>query len=72
MIENAKSQPALKRFSIVTGLAAVEDLIEAVELELAREVSQKFEKNKNEETEEKVLRKQTTKLIYTTCYEIFR
>lgn len=54
MIDNVKSQPTLKRLNIATGLAAIEDLIESVEIELAKEMSERFKKHKRHAANERV------------------
>lgn len=54
VIENVKSQPTLKRLNIVTGLAAIEDLMENVQLELAKEVSTKYEQQYKKEAKQRV------------------
>lgn len=54
VITNEKSQPNLQRVTVITGLAAIEDLMETVELELAKEVSAKFEKHRKHEAKQRV------------------
>lgn len=54
MTESVISQPVLKRLNIATGLAAIEDLMETVEIELAKEVSEKQERQRRKEAEKRV------------------